>query len=77
MLMYKEAHGSGIMPSFPTAAQIEEAMDGHHKAHMVPIFGDGSQTTPKTWWAALGGYGAWIPRWDVANESGMKEQSGT
>ena len=53
----------------PTEQQIEEAMEGHDPDYLVPIFGDGSHTTPKTWWVALGGYGAWIPRWDRQGES--------
>ena len=69
MLMYKEAHGSGVNPSFPTADEIDEAMQGHEETHMIPIYGDGSQTTPTKWWAALGGYGAWIPRGDVKDET--------
>ena len=69
MLMYKEAHGSGVMPSFPSEQQIAEAMEGHEPEYLVPVFGDGSQTTPETWWAALGGHGAWIPRWDRREEA--------
>ena len=49
---------------FPVANQIEEAMRGYEPEHMVPIFGDGSYTTPTKWWAALGGYGVWVPSWN-------------
>ena len=27
------------------------------------VYGDGSHTTPKKWWAAFCGYGVWLPRW--------------
>ena len=39
MLMYKVAHGSGVNPIFPSAAQIEEAMEGHESTYKVPSTG--------------------------------------
>ena len=69
MLKHKMAHGAGVAPEMPTEQQIEDAMTGYDHDFFVPIFGDGSLTTPKTWWAALGGYGVWIPRWDKQEES--------
>ena len=58
----KQAHGSGEDLSFPDANLIEEAMKDHDPNHMVPIYGDGSHTTPTKWWAALGGYGVCVPK---------------
>ena len=52
------------MPTFPTDQEIAEAMEGLEDDYMVPAYGDGSQTTPTNWWAALGGFGAWIPNWN-------------
>ena len=69
ILMHKGGHGSGVMPDFPTSQQIEQAMEGHEPGHLVTAYGDGSHTSPKTWWAALGGYGTWVPRWDIQGES--------
>ena len=73
MLMNEEAHGGGTTPDFPTSQQIKEAMEGHEETHMVPIYGDGSQTTPTNWWAALGGYGAWIPKWMSVMKAKQKD----
>ena len=64
MLKFKKAHGSGINLDYPDAAKIQEAMTGFDDNHKVPIYGDGSFTTPTKWWAALGGYGIWIPEWN-------------
>ena len=61
ILMHKGGHGTGVMPTFPSEQQITEAMKGFEAGHLVTAYGDGSHTSPKTWWAALGGYGAWIP----------------
>ena len=30
---------------------------------LLDVYGDGSHTTPTKWWAALGGYGVWVPKW--------------
>ena len=35
------------------------------------MFGDGSQTTPFTWWASLGGAGILIPNWNTDEEDHM------
>ena len=64
MLMHKQPHGSGEDLDFPDADQIKEAMKGHGPKHLVPIFGDGSHTTPTKWRAAFGGYGVWVPSWN-------------
>ena len=56
MLKHKQAHGAGYMPTFPSDHEIAEAMEGCNDDYMVPAYGDGSQTTPSNWWAALGGY---------------------
>ena len=68
MLQQKQAHGSGCMPTFPTEQQIAEAMDGYDDDKMIQVYGDGSLTTPTHWWAALGGYGAWIPNWNLPGQ---------
>ena len=64
MLMHKQAHGSGVDLDFPDANQIEEAIVGYDIEHMVQVYGDGSYTTPTKLWAALGGFGAWLPDWN-------------
>ena len=64
MLMYKQGHGSGINLDFPHPQQILDEMEGYDESHMVPIYGDGSFTTPTKWWAALGVHGVWIPDWN-------------
>ena len=56
------------MPTFPTEQEIDEAMEGFSDEYMVPAYGDGSQTTPTNWWAALGGFGAWIPNWNLPGQ---------
>ena len=39
-------------------------MVGYDIEHMVQVYGSGSYTTPTKWWAALGGYGVWVPDWN-------------
>ena len=39
-------------------------MKDHDSNHLVTTYGDGSHTTPTKWWAALGGYGVWVPKWN-------------
>ena len=68
MLMYKEAHGSGQDLDFPGAEEIEKNMEGHPEGHKVDIYGDGSHTSPTVWWAALGGFGIWVPDWNKGEE---------
>ena len=63
-LMYKQGHGRGANLESPQLQQTCEAMEGYQESHMVPIYGDGSFTTPIKWWAALGGHGVWIPDWN-------------
>ena len=38
-------------------------MEGYPEGHRVDIYGDGSYTSPTVWWAALGGFGIWVPKW--------------
>lgn len=57
-----------MTPDFPDKHQIEEAMQGYEADHFVPIYGDGNLTTPRTLWAAVGGFGIWIPRWVLPGE---------
>ena len=40
-------------------------MRGHTSDYKVNIYGDGSFTSPTVWWAALGGFGIWVPNWRV------------
>ena len=68
MLKHKQAHGSGCMPTFPTEQDINVAMEGHNEDHMIQAYGDGSMTTPTNWWAGLGGFGAWIPNWNLPGQ---------
>ena len=56
------------MPNFPTEQQITEAMEGYADDNKIQVYGDGSLTTPTVWWAALGGFGAWIPDWNVTGQ---------
>ena len=43
-------------------------MEGHPEGHKVDIYGDGSYTSPTVWWAALGGFGIWVPGWNKGEE---------
>ena len=36
---------------------------------MITVFGDGRFTSPTTWWAATGGYGVWLPGWNLAGQN--------
>ena len=63
LLKHKAAHGSGLDPSFPDGDEIKGCMSGYPPDHWVNIYGDGSYTSPTLWWAALGGYGIWMPKW--------------
>ena len=74
LLKIKQAHGSGVDLIFPTQAQIQEAMEGHGEDVQVRIYGDGSVTSPTKWWAALGGYGVWMPAWNENNQSDPKRE---
>ena len=51
-------------------------MQGFPTDHKVNIYGDGSLTPPTLWWAALGGYGAWVPKWnDGATSTHDREEA--
>ena len=63
ILKYKMPHGSGTNPQFPTERQIDIQMQESDEGFFVEIYGDGSVTDPTCWWAALGGFGSWMPRW--------------
>ena len=39
-------------------------MKDYDQGHKIHVYGDGSYTTPTKWWAAMGGYGVWIPNWN-------------
>ena len=64
LLKYKMPHGAGINPHFPTKQQIDIQMQGRDEDFFVDIYGDGSLTDPTCWWAALGGFGTWMPNWN-------------
>ena len=76
-LMHKKGHGTGIDMEFPKESEIKDNMQGHHEQFYAPMFGDGSQTTPQNYWAALGGSGLWVPDWNAAgeNEEQRREQN--
>ena len=63
MMRHKKGHGAGISPDVPTKQAIQEHMAGQEADYMVPVYGDGSHTSPTKWWAAIGGFGVWIPKW--------------
>ena len=69
MLAKKTAHGSGVDLDFPGAEEIEANMKDYEEGHKIQTYGDGSYTTPTKWWAALGGYGVWIPDWNKQGEA--------
>ena len=68
ILKFKGAHGAGQNLEYPNADDINQKMEGTESDYMVNIYGDGSLTSPTKWWAALGGFGVWIPDW---NEPGQ------
>lgn len=74
LLKIKQAPGSGVDLVFPTRAQIQEEMEGHGEDVQVRIYGDGSVTSPTKWWAALGGYGVWMPAWNENNQRNPKRE---
>ena len=51
-------------PQFPTTRQIDIQMQGSDQGFFAEIYGDGSVTDPTCWWAALGGFGSWMPKWN-------------
>ena len=71
MLRLKQGYGTGIDFKFPSKAEVGETMQGMQKDYYVTVYGDGSLTTPTTWWAALGGAGAWVQGW---NNQGEEEE---
>ena len=73
MLMQKQAHGSGEDLNFPDAEQIKEAMNDHGPSYFVAIYGHGSHTTPTKSWAALGGYGVYMPNGKAMSKSSKQE----
>ena len=69
MLKHKAAHGSGSDLTFPDANEIEANMQDYPTGFKVDIYGDGSYTSPTIWWAALGGFGVWMPEWMSPNQA--------
>ncbi len=52
-------------------------MQGYPNDYKVNIYGDGSYTSPTVWWAALGGFGVWMPEWISPNQATCIEPPGT
>ena len=75
MLKYKEAHGSGQNLEFPGDEEIQRNMHGYPEDYKVDIFGDGSYTSPTVWWAALGGFGIWVPDWNDGTEHSKERET--
>ena len=75
MLKHKAAHGSGSNLTFPDANEIEANMQDYPTSFKVDIYGDGSYTSPTIWWAALGGFGVWMPEWISPNEAEARQQT--
>ena len=73
MLKHKAAHGSGSNLDFPDSEEIRDSMTGYPDKYHVEIYGDGSYTTPTIWWAALGGYGVWMPKWPSPEQATQSE----
>ena len=57
----KAWHDSNTMRACHEFKRVIEDLRRH--GH-VNIYGDGSQTDPTYWWAALGGFGVWMPDWN-------------
>ena len=68
MLKHKQGHGAGVDLTFPDAQTIQHNMQDFDEDYLVPVYGDGSYTTPTKAWAALGGCGAWFPDWNKEGE---------
>ena len=76
MLKHKAAHGSGSDLTFPDADANDANMQDYPVDFKVDIYGDGSYTSPTVWWAALGGFGVWMPEWISPNQAASIEPSG-
>ena len=76
MLKHKTAHGSGSDLTFPDVDEIKANMEDHSPDYKVNIYGDGSYTTPTLWWAALGGFGVWMPDWPNPSLTGNGDTLG-
>jgi len=68
------AHGTGENLQFPTKQQIEAAMVNFDAGHFVGVYGDGSLTNPTCWWAALGGFGTWMPKRNFEEGQGTTQE---
>ena len=73
MFKHKEDHGSGENLEFLGSEEIEVNMQGHPSEYKVNIYGDGSYTSPTVWWAALGGFGIWVLKWNASIEQSTAE----
>ena len=49
-------------------------MRDREQSYFVEIFGDGSLTDPTCWWAALGGFGTWMPKWSLDESRDPSQQ---
>ena len=77
MLKHKAAHGSGSDLTFPDADAINANMQDYPADFKVDIYGDGSYTSPTVLWAALGGFGVWMPEWVSPNQATCIDPPGT
>ena len=50
-------------------------MQGHPSDYKINIYGDGSYTSPTVWWAALGGFGIWVPNWNTSTEHNTERET--
>ena len=74
MLAMKGGHGTGENHTFPDRGDIEQAMKQHEDEQFIDMYGDGSYTTPHTWWAALGGAGLYVPSQLKTEGEGYNEE---
>ena len=51
-------------------------MQGYPEDFKVDIYGDGSYTSPTVWWAALGGFGIWMPKWPSPSQVSQEDTTG-
>ena len=56
-------HESSQATTRGRTAPGESEHEDHTLVELHFAYGDGSHTTPNKWWAALGGYCVWRPKW--------------
>ena len=55
-------------PHFPLKMTSKKHMEGKPQDFFVKVYGDGSYSTPETWWTVLGGIGAAVADWNDLEE---------